>query len=221
MCPCTPENWVSPTHQVDDVKQIAIRNGWHFIQMDKFAYNGEQYNVVLDYIKSNHLPCDYLWFVDSDECIEPANIELLLSEISLFEKNGIKSVRFHKRVEIVGDWRYFIYDVSAGNYSITMGDAVWLEREIFFDGNYFFKSPISYGITSVPLLHLHQYRKNAAGRVNKGIWYGGGMEVEIGSLQTLPETPYIRELKAKYPLYFETNFGCSYIGSSIYDKSDD
>ena len=42
----SPENWVLPTHQVDDVKQIALKNGWHFIQMDKFAYNGEQYNTL-------------------------------------------------------------------------------------------------------------------------------------------------------------------------------
>lgn len=110
----SPENWVLPTHQVDDVKQIALKNGWHFIQMDKFAYNGEQYNVALDYIKSNHLPCDYLWFVDADECIDPANIDLLLSEINLFEKNGIKSVRFHKRIEIIGDWHHFTYDITGG-----------------------------------------------------------------------------------------------------------
>ncbi len=210
-----PSRWVSPTHQIDDVAAIAKRNGWHFIQMDKFAFNGEQYNVALAYIRQHNIACDTIWFVDSDECIDPADTPALLAEVELFRQHGIGSVRFHKRTEIVRDWRGFSYDITGGNYGIVMGAALQLERETYFDGNFFFKTPISYGLTSVPLLHLHHFRKNAASRVHDGIWEGGGMKVDLSTVPALPETDYIRQLKAKYQDFHEDT-GEYYLGNAVY-----
>ena len=212
-----PSKWVNPTYQVDDVQAIAQRNGWHFIQMDKFAYNGEQYNTALDYIESRQMACDAIWYVDADECIDPAQTDTLLNEIAFFRNNGVRSVRFHKRVEIVEDWKGFTYDITGGNYGIVLDEATRLRRETYFDGNFFFKNPISYGITSVPLLHLHHFRENAANRITNGIWQGGGLEIDITRLDPVPETAYISALKAKYPHFHhrDTNSD-SYLGTSLF-----
>jgi len=209
--------WISPQHHIDNVQAIAAVKGWHFIQMQDYAYNGTQYNIALEYIALNAIPCDYIWFVDSDECIDPAQTNTLLAEVELFRSKGVHSVRFHKRLEIVPDWKAFSYDITGGNYGIVMGDALTLRRKTHFDGNFHFETPIPFGITSVPLLHLHHFRKNAAKRITDGIWNGGGLFVEVAKAPDLYDSAYTRHLKARYSeFHVDAGEFSSYLGSALF-----
>lgn len=214
------ENWLGPLDQLDNVENIAKNKGWHFIQMHDYAYNGKQYNLALDYIKSRKIPCDAIWFVDSDECIDPRDTDTLLKEIELFRSHGIESVRFHKRKEILPGYREFTYDVTGGNYGIVFGDLLSVQRKTHFDGNFFFERQAPYAITSVPLLHLHHFRKNAARRITNGIWYGAGLEVEISKLPHLYSSSYTNFLIEKYPEFHieDANKPTSYLGSALFEK---
>lgn len=212
--------WLSPTSQPDNVQEIAESHGWHFIQLDHYAFNGEQYNVALDYIRANEIPCDHIWFVDSDECIDPARIPLLLAEVAQAKELGASQLRFQHRTEIVPGWKGFSYNVAQGNFGIVWGKALQLQRETYFDGNFTFKGDVVFAGSSIPLLHLHHFRKNAADRIIDGCWIGGGMKVNLETDTTpLEDTDYIQHLKTRYATFYLERGGkySSYIGNDIYE----
>jgi hypothetical protein len=212
---------VTPTTRIDNVAQIAEENGWHFLQMQKFAYNGEQYNAALGYIRDHGIPCEHIWFVDADNLIDPEHLSILLQDVELLKQNGISSLRFQNLLEIVPGWRTFTYNVLAGNFGIVWGDALGVEREEYFDGNFRFKSEVSFVGTNVPLLHLHHFRKNAADRIWDGCWHGGGMTVNLETASPIYSSPYIQHLREKYPQFHVERGGQdSYVGSSIFQDEN-
>ena len=79
-----PALWIGPTQHLDNVAELAKSNGWHFIQMEDYAYNGTQYNVAMQYIADQKIPCEYVWFVDADECIDPLDLPKFLNEVEYF-----------------------------------------------------------------------------------------------------------------------------------------
>jgi len=207
-----------PTDHIDNVVEIVRKNNWHFIQMEEFAYNGRQYNLALKYLREKEIPFDHVWFVDADECIDPYNVPTLLSEIEALKGMNIDSIRFRVRAEIVPGWRMFGYDILQGNYGIVWGAGLLAEREEYFDGNFKFRTPVSFGASSVPLLHLHHFRKNASNRIINGFWHGGGAVIDLATAQPVYASPYIDHIKQRYPEFHVDREGPdSYIGASIFE----
>lgn len=210
---------VAPDHRLDDVESIARAKGWHFLPMNKFAFNGEQYNFALDYIEGNGIPCDHLWFVDSDECIDIGNAKLMVDTVARARAAGVEQLRFSRKIEILPGWKQCELDnVIGGNYGVVWGEAVKVRRETFFDGNFYFKSPVSCLATTIPLLHLHAFRRNASVRIDDGKWRGGGLEIDISQAPDLYDSEYTRFLKTRFT-QFHTERGHidSYLGMSIFD----
>lgn len=212
-------NLVEPTFNIDDVESIARKRGWHYLRMNKFAFNGEQYNLALDYIQQKRIKCDHIWFTDSDECIDPEHLKPLLDFILLCKSQGLQQVRFDINVEILPEWKYIVTGpIWHGNRGILWGDALKVTREINFDGNYNFTSDVKFVITTVPLFHLHHFRRNCAQRIRNGFWFGGGKSYSISEADFLPNTTHINYLKNKFKNGFYKNLFeiDSYLGPSIF-----
>ena len=87
----------------------------------------------------------------------------------------------------------------------------------YFDGNFHFEQPVRYGITSVPLLHLHHFRKNAAKRIFDGVWQGGGLAVNVSQCDPLYESAYTDQLRERYPAFHVADDDASfYLGNELY-----
>ncbi|MFA6014051.1 MAG: hypothetical protein WC742_03215 [Gallionellaceae bacterium] len=208
---------VDHNFKLDDVESIAKKKGWHYVRMDKFAFNGEQYNFALDYIKNNGLECEHIWFVDSDECIDPVYSQAICDQVVEAKRMGLEQIRFAKRIEVLPGWRQIeLNNILSGNYGILWGEALKVRRETFFDGNFHFKSNVNFAQTSIPLIHLHHFRLNAANRIVNGKWCGGGLEVDITSASVLYDSPYIQLLKEKFTHFYAQRSADSYLGPSIF-----
>lgn len=219
------ENWIPPTHHVDNVKEIAKKHNWHFIQMEDYAYNGIQYNKALDYIEEKGMPCENIWFVDSDECIDPIHTNFLQYDVALAKEKGTTHIRFWDRVEIMPEWKFLRTSIEIGNEGIVWGEGLKARRKDGFDGNWKFqKSSIGhkYVKTNIPLLHLHNMSKNSADRIQNGIYHSGSLKINLDKLKTgLPETEYIKMLKGKYKTFYTDRKGKeSYIGPTVYEKGE-
>lgn len=215
---------ITPQFKIEDLASICARNNWHYLKMDKFAFNGEQYNYALDYIKKEAIPCEHIYFVDSDECLDPMYADLWIGHINECKKNNLAQLRFKNTIEILPGWKSLVVDDRAGgSYGILWGDALEVRREEFFDGNFYFQQPVPFGITSIPLYHLHHFRKNSVSRIQDGIFSAGGKGYDIRNAPDIQETEYIKRLKAKYQNDFHTEGfrkGDSYLGSAIFDPID-
>ena len=211
---------VPPDFQLEDLKSICDKHGWHYLKMDDYAYNGTQYNYALDYIEKYSIPCDHIFFIDSDETLDPMYKDVWLSHIQECKNNNLSQLRFSRTVEILPEWKIVTVDTRVGgNYSILWGNALKVRREEYFDGNYHFKSPVSFGVTQVPLYHLHHFRKNAYRRIENGIFQTGGVEYDIKKAPNIHDSDYIQHLKEKYKNKFQVNNqGGSYLGSIIFEQ---
>lgn len=210
---------VNPNFDIDDIESIAKQRGWHYIRMDKFAFNGEQYNTALKYIKEKNIPCEHIWFVDSDECLDPDDVGALSAHIDQCKSASLEQIRFNVKIEILPEWKFVVAQpVSHGNYGILWGKALNIERETYFDGNYQFKEEVKFGVTNIPLFHLHNIRKNCAQRIVGDIYSSGGIEHSIKAADFLPDILYVQYLKNKYGNSFYKNFSSvdSYLGPSIF-----
>ena len=211
--------WLTPVSQVDNVMEICNRNNWIFLQMDNFSYNGAQYNRALNFILENNIPCDHIWFVDGDECIDQENIDHVLLDVEEMKRQGFDSLRFKNRIEILPGWKCFRYNVTGGNYGICTGAALKLRRKEFFDGNFFFESEIPFATTEVPLLHLHHFRRNAAKRIFNNSWHGGGIVQNLDACQQLYDSEYTKLLRSKFKAFFVSDSEDSfYLGAEIYNR---
>jgi len=205
---------------VEDLKSICDRNGWHYLKMDQFAFNGAQYNYALDYIEEKSIPCDHIFFIDSDEALDPLYKDVWLSHIEECKKHNLSQLRFTRTVEILPGWKIVIVDSRVGgNYSILWGDALKVRREEYFDGNFHFKSPVAFGMTQVPLYHLHHFRKNAMKRIENGVFDTGGVAYDIANAPDIHESEYITRLKEKFGDRFQVDNQSrhSYLGGVIFE----
>jgi hypothetical protein len=212
---------MKPDYRYEDLQSISDRNGWHYLKMDKFAFNGEQYNYALDYIKNEGMPCEYIYFIDSDECLDPVYLNIWLSHIDQCKKQNLNQLRFNKTLEILPGWKTVEVDERwVGSYGIVWGDALEVRREEYFDGNFYFKSPVPFGVTEAPLYHLHHFRKNAARRITDGFFDTGGKAYRIADAPDIIMTAYTKSLKDKFGDRFqlESQSLGSYMGKVIFDK---
>jgi hypothetical protein len=107
--------------------------------MNDYACNGRQYNYALDYIEKYSIPCDHIFFIDSDENLDTMHKDVWLSHIQDCKSNNLSQLRFSRTVEILPEWKIVTVDTRVGgNYSILCGDALKVRREEWFDGNYHF-----------------------------------------------------------------------------------
>lgn len=213
---------VKPDYRFEDLKSICDRNGWHYLKMDEFAFNGAQYNYALDYIERQAIPCEYIYFIDSDECLDPVYMDVWISHIEQCKGHNLSQLRFNKTLEIVPGWKGLEVDGRVGgSYGIVWGEALRVKREEFFDGNFHFKSPVAFGVTEVPLYHLHHFRKNAARRINDGVFDTGGKAYRIADAPDMPNTDYVLRLKGKYGDGFQVDSQSvgSYMGTVIFDAN--
>lgn len=212
---------VDPDFKLDDVESIARSKGWHYLKMDKFAFNGEQYNYALDYIEANEMSCEHIWFVDSDECIDPIYASIIDAQVEEAKNLGVQQLRFTKRIEVLPDWKQLeLNNIVTGNYGLLWGDALKIRRETFFDGNFHFKSEVKFAHTNIPLIHLHHFRNNAANRITNGKWLGAGLEIDITDAPELYDSQFTRSLRQKFNRFYHnrSNFD-SYLGPSIFQST--
>lgn len=218
------KNITRPDFQIDNVKEIAEKNNWHFIQMSTFEYNGIQYNKALDYITKNNIPCDHIWFVDSDECIDPVFAPFLLEDIEKVKQANGNQLRFRNRIEILPEWKYIQTSIEIGNEGIVWGDALYQTRQNGFDGNWRFANfrDLRYGNTRVPLYHLHNLSKHGANRIKGNIYESGKLKVDIDNVNHyIKETEYTNYLKQKYTKFYTDREGeDSYIGSEVFEQGE-
>jgi len=209
---------IDPAFRFENLKEICDENNFHYIKLDKFAFNGEQYNVALDYISSNNINCDHILFYDSDETLDPYFNPYIFQEIEKAKKNGKNQLRFMSTIEILPGWKMLrVDDRVGGNFGFVWGEAINIRREEFFDGNFVFKTPVEFDVTGIPLYHLHHFRKNGLRRINGDIFSAGGISYSILNCPEAVDTEYILHLKSKYKNNFALNLQteASYLGDAI------
>lgn len=209
---------VNPSYRFEDLYSLCKDNGYHYLKMDKFAYNGEQYNFALDYLEKNSIDTKHILFFDGDETLDPNFNENIAHEIFKAKQEGKEQLRFSSTIEILPGWKMLRVDGrTAGNFGFVWGNSIKIRREEYFDGNFIFKSPVPYNVTGIPLYHLHHLRKNATLRIFNNKFHGGGIEYDISNCPSIPDTSYIVHLKNNFKNGFpiDLQHPNNYLGSGL------
>lgn len=213
--------FLKPDQRFEDIGSIIQRHSlndrFFYLKPTEYMYNGAQYNLALDFIRNNNLPCEHILFHDGDETLDPHFSELIYDHIKTAKTTGASQLRFTTTLEILPGWRALkVEDRIGGNFGFVWGEYLFTRRLEHFDGNFFFENNVPFIGTMVPLYHLHHFRTNAARRISESRteFFSGGKSYCIKELPEIYETPYVKRLKGRFLDKFNDCLqGETYLGS--------
>jgi hypothetical protein len=194
------KNIMPPTVQLDDVKKYCDENEFHFIQCEKYMWSGAQYNMALDYIKSNKIPMDFLMWFENDVALSPFDLEKIVEGIESAKLESKNGVVWKKQYELFPDKRYCFSRMD--NQGFLIGDACWRPRFAGDDHTHRFKKRLEnrqIGISGVFPYHLHLFKEFTSCRINNGVWNCGGQKINISKCEKI-EDEYVDYLFSKYDI---------------------
>jgi len=152
----------------DRTEEICDKLGVLYLRIKKPLYNGEKINLAKYYLDSINVEYDKILYLESDEAIEPEDIDLFIHNID----SNVSFVSF----DLIQLWKEFTGFRISPSCSKLINDIhyVFSNEDEGHNARNIINISFNNIIEGVRMYHLHFFRKKALQRVYNGIWYGGG-----------------------------------------------
>ena len=151
----------------DNTEKICNELGIIYLNTKRALYNGEKINIAKYYLDAMKIDYDLLLYLESDEAIEPKDIEVF--------KNLPCDIPFMS-FDLLQLWKnYTAFRVSPScskliintQYNFPHGDEGHNATDVI-------SISMKNIVSNIRMYHLHFFRNKAFSRIYNGKWYGGG-----------------------------------------------
>jgi len=216
--------YVSPTHQLDNVKDKCEMLGIHVIQCQDFLFSGSQYNMAVDFLREDAEDTDVVLWLEGDECLNMDYFDWYIDTVKELKEDGYDGLIFPDLIELGPDRKWA--KVWQTNQGFFFNKGLFSTRRTNFDGHQLFNTNTlklaNANDLGIPMManpiHLHIFKQHGTCRVRDNKWHGGNKVIPLD--QDIGDESYLNFIYDNLEIVNAdlTREMDGYLGDSIYNS---